>query len=354
MVETKGGKVFPDTALWLADVRTESRGRAVAQLTFPDSLTTWRATVRGISADTRVGSTIARVIVRKNLMVRLAVPRFFRQGDEVTVSTIVHNYLATTKNVRVSLDLKGLDVLEGSVRELNVPSRGEARLDWRVKANSTREAVLLANALTNEESDAMELTLPIIPFGVKLRDAKSGSLSGQEQQEDSFVILPGNPEQAAPTLDITLSPSIAGGVFGGLEYLTHYPYGCTEQTMSSFLPNIIVANAMKDLHLTTTVNSPELEKKIQAGIERLKGFQHEDGGWGWWKEDESIVFMTAYVVSGFGQAHAAGYDLNPVSLLHAEEWLRKGLDTNPKMRPVVRASVVYAPALNVGSKSECM
>jgi len=30
-------------------------------------------------------------------MVRLVVPRFFRQGDEVTVSAIVHNYLTTTK-----------------------------------------------------------------------------------------------------------------------------------------------------------------------------------------------------------------------------------------------------------------
>ncbi len=289
---------------------------------------------------------------RKNLMVRLAVPRFFRQGDEVTVSAIVHNYLATTKNVRVSLDLKGLDVLEGPVRELNVPSRGEAKLDWRVKAKSTNEAVLLAKALTNEESDAMELTLPIIPFGVKLRDAKSGSLLGLEQQEDSFVILPGNPEQAAPTLDITLSSSIAGGIFGGLEYLTHYPYGCTEQTMSSFLPNIIVAKAMKDLHLTTTVNTPELEKKIQAGIERLKGFQHEDGGWGWWKEDQSVVFMTAYVVSGFGQAHSAGYDLDPESLSHAQEWLRKALDSDPNMRPDLRAYVVYALALNGGSKPE--
>ncbi len=352
MVEPKVRKVFPDTALWLAEVRTDARGRAVAELTFPDSLTTWRATVRVITADTRVGSTIDRVIVRKNLMVRLAVPRFFRQGDEVTVSAIVHNYLAATKNVRVSLDLKGLDALEGSVRELNVPSRGEAKLDWRVKAKFTNEAVLLAKALTNEESDAMELTLPIIPFGVKLHDAKSGSLGGPEQQEDSFVTLPGNPDQAAPTLDITLSPSIAGGIFGGLEYLTHYPYGCTEQTMSSFLPNIIVAKAMKDLHLSTTVNTPELEKKIQAGIERLKGFQHEDGGWGWWKEDESVVFMTAYVVSGFGQAHSAGYDLDAQSLSHAEDWLRKSLDNYPNMRPDLRAYVVYALALNGASKPE--
>src|SRR5258708_12057430 len=95
-----------------------------------------------------------------------------------------------------------------------------------------------------------------------------------------------------------------------------------------------------------------MNKKIQADIERLKGFQHEDGGWGWWKEDESVVFMTAYVVSGFGQAHSAGYDLDPDSLSHAEDWLRKALDNNPNMRPDLRAYVVYALALNSSSKPE--
>ena len=89
LVQPRIRKEFPDTALWLAELRTDATGRAQAELTFPDSLTTWRATVRGITADTKVGSAIERVVVRKNLMVRLAVPRFFRQGDEITISAIV-------------------------------------------------------------------------------------------------------------------------------------------------------------------------------------------------------------------------------------------------------------------------
>ena len=27
-------------------------------------------------------------------------------------------------------------------------------------------------------------------------------------------------------------------------------------------------------------------------------FQHDDGGWGWWKNDQSDPFMTAYVIDG--------------------------------------------------------
>ena len=352
MVEPKVRKDFPDTALWLADVHTDANGRAHAELNFPDSLTTWRATVRGVTADTKVGSATDRVIVRKNLIVRLAVPRFFRQGDEVVVSTIVHNYLATSKTVRVSLALKGLDILDGQTREIEVPSRGEAKLDWRVRAQSVAEADLLAKALTNEESDALELTLPVIPFGVKMNDAKSGSILTVDDREDVSITLPGNPDQSAPTLDVTLSSSVAGSLFNALDYLTSYPYGCTEQTMSSFLPDIVVAKAMKDLHLQSTVDTPELEKKIAAGMDRLKGFQHEDGGWGWWKDDDSRVFMTAYVVSGFGQATAAGYPVDPDVMARAEKYLLTSLDRSPNMEPNLQAYVIYALALNNAGTGE--
>jgi uncharacterized protein YfaS (alpha-2-macroglobulin family) len=352
LVQPKVRKNFSDTAFWSATLTTDSSGRATTQFIFPDSLTTWRATVRGFTLDTKAGSAVDRVIVRKNVMVRLAVPRFFRQGDEVTISAIVHNYLPDSKTVRVSLDLTGLDTIEGATRDAEVPSKGDATLNWRVKARNVKEAVLLAKALTNEESDAIELTLPVIPVGVKQADAKSGALSAPEQQEDSFVTLPGNPDLAAPALDISLNSSIAGSIFGALDYLTSYPYGCTEQTMSSFLPNIVVAQAMKDLHLPATVNSPELQKKIRAGMDRLKDYQHEDGGWGWWKDDQSLVFMTAYVVSGLGQARAAGYDVDADSLTKAQNWLYAALDKHANMRPDLQAYVLYALALNNASKPE--
>jgi len=352
LVQPKIRKVFPDTALWLPDIHTDANGRAEAQLAFPDSLTTWRATVRGVTTETKVGGVTNTVIVRKNIMVRLAVPRFFRQGDEVTISAIVHNYLATAKTVQVSLDLKGLDVLTGQTAQIEVPSKGEAKADWRVRAQTVHESDLLAKALTNEESDAMEITLPVIPVGVKQVDAKSGSLSGADQEEKTVVNLPGSPDQSSPALDVTLSPSLAGSIFSALEYLTSYPYGCTEQTMSSFLPNIVVAKAMKELKLQATVDTPELEKKIAAGMDRLKDFQHSDGGWGWWKEDDSQVFMTAYVVSGFGQAREAGYDPGEDSLNRAIQYLHTALSQHENMRYDLRAYVVYALALNHAAKPE--
>ena len=49
------------------------------------------------------------------------------------------------------------------------------------------------------------------------------------------------------------------------------------------------------------MDDADLRAKMQAGLDRLKDYQHDDGGWGWWKEDDSRVYMTAYVVGGIGQ-----------------------------------------------------
>ena len=70
-------------------------------------------------------------------------------------------------------------------------------------------------------------------------------------------------------LELSVTPSVAGTIFGALEYLTSFPYGCTEQTMSSFLPNVIVSQAVKELQLKSKIDPAELEKKVRAGLDRL-------------------------------------------------------------------------------------
>ena len=178
LVQPKIRKAFPDTAFWVADVRTDANGQASVKFDYPDAITSWRATTRGVTQNTMVGSAVENTIVRKNLMVRLVVPRFFRRGDEIVLSTIVQNYLPTEKTARVSMEFTGLQVLDGATRDVPVPSRGLVKVDYRVRVQDVDSAKVLGKALTDVESDAMELTLPVVPFGVQLAVAKSGSIAG--------------------------------------------------------------------------------------------------------------------------------------------------------------------------------
>src|SRR5204862_3159861 len=119
--------------------------------------------------------------------------------------------------------------------------------------------------------------------------------------------LPSDAHSQARTLRIEASPSIAGTLFGALDYLTAYPYGCTEQTMSSFLPNVIVSQALKDIKSASIRSTNDLGTKVQRGMDRLYGLQHDDAGWGGGKDDKTDAIMTAYAVDGLTLASRAGY-----------------------------------------------
>jgi uncharacterized protein YfaS (alpha-2-macroglobulin family) len=116
--------------------------------------------------------------------------------------------------------------------------------------------------------------------------------------------------------------------------------------MSSYLPNVIVAQTLKQYNVPGRVDEAALRAKMQAGLARLQDYQHDDGGWGWWKEDASRVYMTAYVVSGIGM----GTKFMPLPfeqqqmLNKGKEYLNNQLVQHPRMRPDLRAAVVYALA----------
>ncbi|MFY9853146.1 MAG: alpha-2-macroglobulin family protein, partial [Terracidiphilus sp.] len=353
LVVPKVRKAFPDTAYWNPNVHTGPDGHARVTFSFPDSLTTWRTTIRAMTDDGKAGGVVTRVLVRKNLIVRLAAPRFFRQGDEVTIRVIAHNYLETTKDVTFALDVSGVDVIGGETQKVTIPAKGESFVDWRVRARSTGNVVLTAKALTNEESDALEMTLPVLPFGVKQRATGSGVVfSGNGQSQWSYN-YPANSDARTRGMTITVAPSVAGTVFDALDYLTSYPWGCTEQTMSSFLPDLIVSEAVDKLNLKSPIDRATLNDMVKAGIERLYSFQHEDGGWGWWPDDPSRVFMTAYVVSGLGQASNT-WEINKDAMSKGRNWLIATLVAHPDMIPDLRAYVVYALATTGGAPKDAL
>ncbi len=344
LVMPKVRKAFPDTAFWTPTLVTDADGHAHAKVEYPDTLTTWRATARGITASTSVGNATLKTIVRKNLIIRLVTPRFFTEGDEVTISALVHNYLTDTKKARVSLDVKGLTVLSGATQDVTIPSRGEAKVDWRVKPVGPGTVTITGKALTDEESDALEMDLPVNFRGIRLDVSKGGSISAGASS-DFDIVYPADITPGSRTLSLRVAPSITGSLFSALDYLTSFPYGCVEQTMSSFLPDIEVREAVHSLGLKTDLNEGQLNEKIQAGLDRLQAFEHQDGGWGWWETDETHPFMTAYVVAGLVQARNAGTHVPQEMIRRGAAWLKKDLASNTKLRPDVRAYMFYALSL---------
>jgi uncharacterized protein YfaS (alpha-2-macroglobulin family) len=341
-------RLFKDTAFWQPDVMTNRDGRATVTFKLPDNLTTWRATARAVTPDTRVGSTIERVVARKDVIMRLEMPRFLTEGDTTIISGVVHNFLKTKKFTRISIEVTGAQLLGAQTRTVMIPANGQHRVDWRVSARQSGELRLLARALTDTESDAVEMRMPVVPHGLRQTLGEATTLPEEYAEKTISLDLPAHPDIEARALRIEAAPSIAATLFGALDYLTGYPYGCTEQTMSRFLPNIIVAQALRDVPTAKVAASNNLEEKVRKGLGRLYSFQHADGGWGWWKNDTSDSFMTAYVVDGLTLARQAGYAVDETRLAAARERLKAMLDGDESNagghRPdaETRAYMIYA------------
>ena len=308
---------FRDAVMWSPFTRTGSDGYADVLVKYPDNLTSWRITSRVITRDTKVGQATKTVITRKDLLVRLEAPRFMREKDEVTISAIVHNYLESEKRTKVSFRAENVSLVSGqAAREIVLKPDSEQRLDFVVKAdNPNGHAVLYAEALTNEESDAMEIKVPLQATGLKLSKSIIADFADVSKTEFKTMEIPSGTDLRSSSMLVTIDPSLASTILTSMDDLIGYPYGCVEQTMSRFLPTVIVANAFEKLNAPISeITRTELPKMVNKGMSRLYSFQHSDGGWGWWENDNSNPFMTAYVIYGLSIANETGYPVNKTSL----------------------------------------
>ncbi len=63
---------------------------------------------------------------------------------------------------------------DASTRRSSIAAGGEKRVDWRVKVKAEGEAVVRMKAVTDEESDAMEMRFPCYVHGMLKMDSFSG------------------------------------------------------------------------------------------------------------------------------------------------------------------------------------
>lgn len=341
-------KDFPDTVYWAANVTTDTAGTARVKIDYPDSLTTWRLTARAVTASTQVGATTTHTTTTKDLILRVITPRFLTEGDHVTVPAIVHNYLAEQATVAVTVTGDGLASPDGQnasrgARSVAVPQNGQQRTDWDFAANAVRPVTLTGKATSAVAGDAMAVTLPVNPAGLQRNAGSSGSLVGSNERSLEFSI-PASANASARTVRVSLAPSLAGAMLGALDYLTSFPWGCTEQTLSSFVPNLTVLRALGDMNISPTERLGSLDRQVADGLTRLYDYQHDDGGWGWWKTDQNHPFMTAYAVDGLLKAREAGSRVEEFRIQNGARALVELWTKYPRALPDLKAYEAYVLA----------
>ncbi len=362
---------FRSTMIWQPDIVTDKNGKAIVKVKYPDSLTSWKALARVASETNQFGIGSASTRTQQPLIVRLQAPRFFVVGDTVTVSAVINNNTEKPMSVIPSLAMQGLVFAKGDASQALgenraaatlVKANGEARVDWNVLVQKPGQAKLKVTARSDDYADAMEKEFTVYEHGIEKFISKSGKMRG-----DEVIVkldLPSQRKADSTQMMVQISPSLAVTMLDALPYLIDYPYGCTEQTMSRFLPAAITAKTLGDLglqpetvmgrlfggivqehvdktHSKGKKNMAELNDMVKQGLNRLYDFQHSDGGWGWWKQGDSDHFMTAYVVWGLTLAREAGVDIKADVLERGVNYLDKEI-VEEEMNPDMQAWMLHA------------
>lgn len=324
-------RVVP-TALISPVLRADESGVVVWQMAVPQFAGKLRVMAVTYDAD-RVGSCERNVFARSPVLVQGSFPRFAAPGDTFAAPVVVFNNGKSSGDVKVSVELTpaggttalplGFMGRTGGVFEfppVKIDAGGQKRLDLPIEAlERTGVAKVRIRAEMGAERSEEAFELPIRPAAPMITTGGYASAS------------PGNPATLAfggafmdgtQRLQVSATPWPQLRLPEALDYLDRYPYGCTEQTISTCFPLI---------HLSKLTGASELraKTKVNAGVIRLIGMQTADGGLGMWGGNgESWPWASVYGAHFILAAEAAGHDVPKDFRARLVHHARKLLDRN--------------------------
>lgn len=312
---SKGGKNAQAevrvVSLFSGMVAVDSQGNAEIPLKLPDFNGRVRLMAVAFSADA-FGHNEQDMTIAAPVVTQIAMPRFLAMGDESTFALDVHNLTEETQNLNISLQSEGSVSIENGQSKIQLKPQEKTTLIYPVKAgfDTGRSAI-------NLEVGGIE-NYPIKrEWGIVTRAAYP-ALSERMQKwikpNESLTLKGSKLEQLIPSsleAVLTLSTHADLDLPRHLNYLLSYPYGCTEQSVSSTYPWLFATDEnMQRLGLSKKVDYSR-DESIQHGLQRIAQKQLRTGGYGLWSDSSpEEQWLSAYVAEFLYSAREQGISID--------------------------------------------
>ncbi|MFA6294793.1 MAG: alpha-2-macroglobulin family protein [Candidatus Paceibacterota bacterium] len=336
-----GGSVrdsFADVAYWNPQIQTDANGNAVVRFVLPDNLTTWLVQGLAVTYDTKVGENATDLLVTKSVIVRPILPNILRIGDDVTISTLSHNFTGSSKQFENALSFMGGSVIGNKTVSLIIDNNSFVETLWKLNVLKPGIAEVKTSLQSNnnpEEKDIVSVKIPVQEFGFNERT----SFVGEGNVIYDTIRFP-DTNASSSKANLYLSASLFGTLPPAIDYLLQYPYGCVEQTTSRFVPAVIIKE--NESIFRKIIGDKDLQGFMKTGIDRLSILKDGRGGWGWWY-GEVNPFITGYVIEYLKRAEKIGAvvprDLYESTKTRFENELPKISD------PITRIGYIYTLSL---------
>lgn len=301
---------FSETAYFNSQLPVTG-GRADIKFTMPQSLTTWNIFGFVLTKNVDFAPFTAQTITKKDFMVRLQTPRFYREGDKGVIQAAVTNLTNKKLAAQVTLSVQqdGKDALAAfgltqAAKTVTVAENATQFVTWEVTAPSAPALyTLTATARAGKAADAEQKMFPVLPGKMRLLATVNKALKNGRNTL-TLTELDGVPAQDVETVALTVNPSLALSVINSMPNLLSSPYKDLVSTLNRFVPLAVV-----NQFYTTYPQLKEAVKKLPK----------RDGQTPTWDENDplrlTLLEQTPWLRQAKGnQQHAA----NVIDLFNAK------------------------------------
>lgn len=360
LTQVKARKNLSETAFFLPNLKTDSKGNLSFNFISPEALTAWKLRLFAHNKEAVTGYLEKSVLTQKELMVLPNFPRFFREKDTIVISTKISNITSEAKTgitvlqffdatTMESIDAKMLNT--DNIRNFSVDALGNTTAIWTISIPEGLQGVqykILAKS--GNFSDGEENILPVLTNNMLVTESIPIWIRENSIKEYTFENLKNNTSSTLRnhqfTLEYTSNPSWIA--IQSLPYLMEYEHECAEQTFARFYANalaseIISSNPkiatvfeewrkngklnskleeneeLKSIILAETpwlndAQSEEEKKKNlallfdlekmkvsqKATFDKLKQKQKASGGFAWFDGSDENEYITRHILAGLG------------------------------------------------------
>ena len=312
---------FPETWIWQG-VYTGADGTAVVPVEAPDSITTWMLRAVGMSKEHGLGIGESSLLVFQPFFLTVDLPFSVIRGEELPVKVALFNYLETPQEIFVEIEgADWFDLLDEPLKSITIDGNDIGGAEFMIRPKGLGSNPVKVTARSTEVADAVIKNLLVEPEGIEVEIVGNRVISDGHHHE-----FQSNPP--VDTIDgsgrayVALTGSFLTQSIEGLDQLLKMPFGCGEQNMILFSPNVYIARYLKETGQLKPEIMAKAEHLMTVGYQRELTYRRHDGSFSAFgdSDDEGSLWLTAFVMKTFAEAKALMY-IDPSVIDSAAAWI---------------------------------
>ncbi|XP_067624048.1 thioester-containing protein 1 allele R1 isoform X3 [Eurosta solidaginis] len=333
-------KIFSEN--WIFEnFNTESNSFKLAKK-IPDTITSW--VVTGFSLNPKTGLALTtdptKIQVFQPFFVSTNLPYSVKRGEVIAIPVIIFNYMDKALDAEVVMDNtdKEYDFTEATneveenavdeikrIKRVTIPSNTGKSVSFMIRPKKVGQVTLKITATTPLAGDAIHQSLKVEPEGVTQYENRAVFIHLKDKPEYADKLTVDVPAEAVPDseyIEFAVVGDLLGPTLKNLDKLVRMPYGCGEQNMVNFVPNILVLRYLDAIKRDMPTVVVKAKKFLEIGYQRELTYKRDDGSYSaFGKSDKSgSTWLTAYVMRSFHQA-AKYTDIDPKVIVEGLDFL---------------------------------